>query len=223
MVEVGIGEEPLDVHYHFLNEDGGLFQLVDNLRFHSNTLAPGWTVVNDGAGTQINRGFHRLFTTDGGLANNDCLMYIPIVDAKINLIRNNQTRAWRMNFIFGQTVTQNAWFRLTNSIADPPIDTAVHVGWKIIDNVIYATSGDGVNSNVISTSLNTGTSRRTLTILFNTLWCKFYNGSTFLATITTYLPPHNTALSYHFQLRGTAAAVKTLKIEDSIILSKSEL
>lgn len=94
---------------------------------------------------------------------------------------------------------------------DNPSDTAVHVGWKIINGRIYATNSNGTNQTITDTG-DTGLASGTWTLKRLTHICeatgtiKFYIGDTLVATHNTNLPtPGQSSGRFILQIENTAA------------------
>lgn len=93
----------------------------------------------------------------------------------------------------GDTTTQTTYFHITSS-SSLPSETAHHFGFKLAGGSgqdIYASNGDGTNSNVADTGANipTGYQRTRLRVVLNPgTDCKFYVNDVLKRTHTTNLP-----------------------------------
>jgi hypothetical protein len=100
-----------------------------------------------------------------------------------------------------------ALFRNTDS----PSDTAVHVGWKIIDGRIYATNANGTSQTITDTGDTSLASdswriRQLIHVCEAIGTIKFYIGDTLVATHTTNLPTQwQSSGRFILQIENTAA------------------
>ncbi|MGA8849708.1 MAG: hypothetical protein WB564_07810 [Dehalococcoidia bacterium] len=92
-----------------------------------------------------------------------------------------------------------------------PSDTAVHVGWKIINGRIYATNANGTNQTITDTGDTSLASsswayKRLTHVCETTGTMKFYIGDTLVATHTTNLPTvGSSGGSFILQIENTDA------------------
>ena len=136
--------------------------------------------------------------------------------------------AWYSLFDSGKAVTiefpitymysvtsQNIWLRLAYAYADPPSETAQHIGWKIIGADLYASNADGTTQTITDTTINLGaTDQRTRLKMVITPGtdCKFYVNDVLKVTHTTNLPALPAYLNIHFHIRTLEAASKAIHV-----------
>lgn len=86
---------------------------------------------------------------------------------------------------------QNIWLRLAEVVTDPPVDLDGHIGWKVVNENIYASSGNNLAVKLTDTGVDyaDGMYRTRLKIVFTPgSDAKFYINDNLVATHTTELP-----------------------------------
>jgi hypothetical protein len=110
--------------------------------------------------------------------------------------------------------------------ADSPNDTAVHVGWKIINGRIYASNANGTSQTITDsgdTSMGSDSWRiRCLTHVCEAIGTiKFYIGTTLVATHTTNLPTvYQSAGRFILQIENTAALDQKISMRAIYVAGK---
>ena len=174
-----------------------------------------WTQVNSGSGGQT----IDLFACD---------LYTGATSGSSALIRNTNDylitmrnpyiihRYYLRNFGFTQT-DGTIWLGVFRN-ATTPSDTAIHIGFKIINGRVYATTGDGTNQTITDTGDTTLTGYTYASnVKLTALWsdnntAKFYVGTTLVATHTTNLPALQAGGRAIYQITNSAAVEQKIRI-----------
>ena len=109
-----------------------------------------------------------------------------------------------------------------DAVAKPPSLTAKHVGWKVINQRIWATNADGTTEKATDTGIDmddTYTSKGLLTVCTETgAEIEYYVDDVLKATHTTNIPPYMNVYIY-FSIKNTEAANKKCNLRTINVLS----
>jgi len=174
-----------------------------------------WTDYVSGSGSVIWDSIAQLRLRTGTTSGSHAAVYIGTIAGL------SPTHTSCPIFLFVQNdglAVANSEFRLYimhSGEATPPADTSKHVGWKIINGLLYATNADGTTE----TATSTGITLETWTVLklfiiptIDNAEVKFYVNGELKATHTTNLPP---LWNYFIWLgiKNTAAEDKGLRLK----------
>lgn len=201
---------------HFLNGQGGWtasgFDFFDKVR----NLIPwisldGYTQTKDGTSeTYINGATVKLLAQGG--EDNDCQV--------------RSTGTWYVLTTAGKKVTvefpimhallagsRTIWAYMTKSATCPPSDTVTHLGFKIVNNDIFASNADGTTQKTTDTGVNLGIGNMLVLLKFvfdPGTDCKFYVDNVLKATHTDNLP--TTYVEYYLSLtiRQETATIRSV-------------
>lgn len=107
------------------------------------------------------------------------------------------------------------WIRMGNTVADPPSETAIHFGWKLINGDLYASNGTALGQTITDTGVNCLITYRYVLkiVLEEGVSAKFYVDNVLKATHTTNLPGGGSIWFYiHAHIRTTTTATHDLKV-----------
>jgi len=117
---------------------------------------------------------------------------------------------------FGTNTAQTIWLFFERSNVSPPTETFDHIGFKIINARIYASSADNTTQKLTDTGVNiiTGPRLTRFKMIF-TSWteCKYYVDNVLVATHTTNLPRSGITTQYlNFCIRNEEAVNKWINV-----------
>lgn len=149
-------------------------------------------------------------TTGGGGANFDA--YLWSKEAWIHIVDNGKLLTFEFPLVSLSSVANlNVWLHLSNGPADPPSETAGHIGWKIINADLYASNADGAAQKITDTGVDlsaAGQRTRLKAVLTPGTDCKYYVNDVLKVTHTANLLPAGWGVQLLFHIRTTLAAVK---------------
>lgn len=155
-------------------------------------------------------------TTDSDAWADTAAVYYNLIDAGKLIIWEIiiSTMAW--------PTLQNIWIRFAETIADPPLETNRHFGWKIIGSDLYASNANNVTQTITDTLVDiAAASQRTrLKIVLNPgTDCKYYVNDVLKATHDTNLP---VAINYYFHIHIRTLTDQARNIEVGRYLLEKE-
>jgi len=155
----------------------------------------------------------------GGTQNYDALLYSKYPWSQLVATGKVLTVEFVIQRL-GLTASQNIWLRFAEDYADPPSETSIHFGWKIVDKDIYASNANGATQTITDTlvDLATGYQRTRLkAVLTPGTDCKFYVDDVLKVTHTTNLPVAGSNAYLHVHVRTLEAVVKYIYLERVLI------
>ena len=152
----------------------------------------GFDTSIDGAGSINPRGTSFMISTDQPGAAGAYMKQKGYYSAFI-VAGKEITIDWVIYYL-EKVTTQNAFLHLTKTTAMPPTETEHHVGFKLVNGDLYASSGDGSVQEITDTTINLASGNqftRLKVVLLPGTNAKFYVNGVLKATHTTRLPTQN--------------------------------